>query len=60
MTQSRQSARLFLHSFELGTPAPPSHPQASVPHGGEGGGHTRLRETGSWDPNMWHMFSFRP
>jgi hypothetical protein len=28
--QSRQSARLFLQSSELGPPPQPSHPQASV------------------------------
>ncbi len=41
--QSRQSARLFLQSSELG----PSIPQASVSPGNqEGGGHTRLLERG--------------
>jgi hypothetical protein len=48
--QSRQSARLFLHSSELGPPrrAPPPPPQASVPplRLVPVGGHTRLREKG--------------
>jgi hypothetical protein len=48
--QSRQSAKLFLQSSELGLPQPP-HPQASVPPpphprfwGGGGAAHSLARE----------------
>jgi hypothetical protein len=50
MAQSRQSARLFLKSSELGPPDPSTAGECVPPSfgwgGGGGGGHTRLRVRG--------------
>ncbi len=51
-TQSRQSAKLFLHASELGLPNPLAAGEcAPHPLGRGGGGHTRLRERGLGSPN---------
>jgi hypothetical protein len=64
--QSRQSAKLFLQSSELGLTHP--HPQASVPPPSFGSvreGHTRLRERGGGVPiltrghTLWYSFYIR-
>ncbi len=47
--QSRQSARLFLQSSELGTPTPSPSVKCAPWFGGQG--HTRLREPGEGGPN---------
>jgi hypothetical protein len=50
--QSRQSAKLFLQSSELGVPRPPPAGEcAPPPFGSGGGGHSRYRERGWGSPN---------
>ncbi len=45
--QSRQSAKLFLQSLELGSPTPLAAGECAPPPFGPGGeGHTRLRVSG--------------
>jgi hypothetical protein len=50
ISQSRQSARLFLPSSELGPPHPLAPRRVCPPPFGSGGGHTRLRERGGGVP----------
>ncbi len=54
LPQSRQSARLFLQSFELGPPPAPSPVGECVPplwFRGGGGGGTRSLAGEGWGPN---------